>query len=202
MLTLQGDAKHGFVLGMRPGVTKAQFLATAIPDPPTYLADLAAQGIPLPKDRRTVEEKVFALMSSMHVTEFQTGASLTRRTSWPFSWIPGMLTFHEQTIRYGGAMTLEPSETPSGNTAIAVNPSEIRHGSAWAAEEAYNLAYDPQIATMHEFGHALAYHDNNIPCFQMWSVYLENQLRARRGERTFRFSEHPLNKDPKTLLCP
>jgi RHS repeat-associated protein len=69
LLTLQGDAKRGYVLGMRPGVTKAQFLATAIPDPATYLSDLTAQGIPLPKDRRTVEEKVFDMMSSMHITD-------------------------------------------------------------------------------------------------------------------------------------
>lgn len=141
-------------------------------------------------------------MSSMHITEFQTGDSLTRLSSWPFSWIPSMRTFQEKTIRYGGAMTLEPFETPSGNTAIAVNPVEINKGSAWAATNAYGVTYDPQIATMHEFGHALAYHDNNVPCFQMWSVYLENQIRARRGERTFRTTEFPLIRDPKSLICP
>lgn len=202
LLTLQGDAKRGYVLGLRPGVTKTQFLATAVPDPPTYLSDLTAQGIPLPKDRRTVEEKVFDLMSSMHITELQTGDSLTRLSSWPFTWIPRMGTFQEKTIRYGGAITLEPSETPSGNTAIAVNPVEINKGSAWMATNAYGIAFDPQIATMHELGHALAYHDQNIPCFQMWSVYLENQIRARRGERTFRTTEFPLVRDPKTLICP
>jgi RHS repeat-associated protein len=202
LLTLQGDTKRGYVLALRPGVTKAQFLATAIPDPPTYLSDLAAQGIPLPRDRRTVEEKVFALMSSMHITEFQTGDSLTRLSSAPFSWFPRTRTFQEKTIRYGGAMTLEPSETPSGNTAVAVNPLELNQGSAWAASAAYNLAFDPQIATMHEFGHPLAYHDNDVPCFQMLSVYLENQIRARRGERMFRTTERPLIKDPKALMCP
>ncbi|MBV8519086.1 MAG: RHS repeat-associated core domain-containing protein [Acidobacteria bacterium] len=202
LLTLQGDSKHGYVLGLRPGVTKAQFLATAIPDPPTYRSDLAAQGIPLPKDRRTVEEKVFDLISSMHITEFETGDSLTRLSSWPFSWFARTRTFQEATSRYGGAMTLEPSETPSGNTAIAVNPLEINNGSAWAATAAYHLAYDPEIAVIHEFGHALAYHDNNVPCFQMWSVYFENQVRARRGERLFRTSERPLRNDPKTLICP
>jgi hypothetical protein len=99
-------------------------------------------------------------------------------------------------------MTLEPSETPTGNTAIAVSPVEINKGSAWTATNAYGIAYDPQIATVHEFGHALAYHDNRVPCFQMWSVYLENQVRARRGERTFRTTELPLVRDPKTLICP
>ena len=202
LLTLQGDSRRGYFLGIRPGVTKAQFLATAIPDPSTYLSDLASQGIPPPKDRRTVEEKVFDMMSSMHVTEFETGNSLTRLSSWPFSWFPGTRNFQEKTMKYGGAMTLEPFETPSGNTAIAVNPDEINGGSAWAAVAAYNIDFDPQIATMHEFGHALAYHDNNLPCFQMWSVYFENQVRARRGERLFRTTERPLIKDPKTLLCP
>ncbi|HYH05697.1 MAG TPA: RHS repeat-associated core domain-containing protein [Thermoanaerobaculia bacterium] len=205
LLTLQGGAKRGYVLGLRPGVTKAQFLATAIPDPTTYMSDLAAQGIPLPNDRRTVEEKVFAMMSSMHITEFRTDTAVTQRSSAPFSWWPLNTrwgTFERPVTAWGGGVTLEPDETLSGNTEVVVDPSALLRGSAWGAEVAYNLTYDPLITTIHEFGHALAYHSNHVPCFQMWSVYFENQVRARRGERMFRFSESPLAKKPNLLRCP
>lgn len=205
LLTLQGDSKRGYVLGLRPGVTKAQFLATAIPDPLTYLSDLASHGIPLPSDRRTVEEKVFELMSSMHITEFRTDTTVTQRSPAPFSWWPlnkRWGTFTENVAYWGGGVTLEPEETLSGNTEVVVDPAALRRGSAWGAEAAYNLTYDPGITTIHEFGHALAYHSNNVPCFQMWSVYFENQVRARRGERSFRISERPLARNPKLLLCP
>ncbi|MBV8546241.1 MAG: RHS repeat-associated core domain-containing protein [Acidobacteria bacterium] len=198
MLTVQGDEKKGYWLGLAPGRTIKDFIAAGLPDPKGYRQQMIARGFPMSRDQRMIEEKIADMITSMQIVEFRSDQkNVSMFGAWPFKG-----PFSQPTTIWGGGVTIEPHESLTGNTQVYIDPTAIIGGSAHMAEMAFNIAYDdPGLVTMHEFGHALAYVDRNRPCFQMWSVFLENQVRARRGETTFRLSEGLLNKQPKTLIC-
>jgi RHS repeat-associated protein len=185
------------VVGFRQ--SRAQFEAKAIADPRTYRTDLARQQIPMPTDSRTIEAKIAALVADPSVVEVRSGKNVEMKTEWPFSWFDATKTYEVGLGVYGGAATVEPSESVTGNAVVVFDPELLAAGSTELAERAYGLLFDQDVTIIHELGHGLACVEEQLRFFNVWSVEFENQLRARRGERWFRTSERPLNPDPKTL---
>ncbi|MHB9001690.1 MAG: RHS repeat domain-containing protein, partial [Thermoanaerobaculia bacterium] len=165
--------------------SRADFESAAIPDPADYQRRLAAQGIPKPLDMRTIEGKIASIISSPSVVvRYRTGSEFTQ-----FGDVQKVYT-------KGGGVTVEPHETPSGNVEVVVDPANMVKWVFFQADTGgrggYTLTYDPELVVMHEFGHALAYTQGKQQCFQVWAVYLENQVRARRDPRArLRIREMP-----------
>jgi hypothetical protein len=111
-------------------------------------------------------------------------------------------TFTAPATTWGGGVTLEPHESKDGSVVVRVGPEAIHSGSAGLAEQRYGITYDDAgLVVMHELGHALAYTDDNAPCFQSNSVFLENQIQARRGETRFRTTKNLRSRQPRSLIC-
>ena len=61
-----------------------QFRSAAIPDEPRYRGRIAKQGLPLPTDPRTVEDKIADIIDSEKTLEFRTGSRFQMWGDWPF----------------------------------------------------------------------------------------------------------------------
>ena len=179
--------------------TPTRFLATAIPDQPWYFPWLKYYKLPPPTDKRSVEEKMVALVNSKLITEYRTGSTFWRKA--------GSSKYSTMVGAMGGGVTVEPHETLNGNIEVVVGEDEVNKGNGWldVAIQNYGITFDASIAVMHEFGHALAIADKHYPYFNVWSVETENQIRARRaqlyGDRIVRLrtSEDPKFPNPATL---
>ncbi|MHB9001910.1 MAG: RHS repeat protein [Thermoanaerobaculia bacterium] len=207
---LHGTDKRDY-LGFQPGVTKQQFFAAAIPPWPYFDQNQTDLGMPLSHDRRSIEEKVFALMSAMRIVHVQVepGAFVKFRPTFPFNLTRDEAIARVASTRYGGGATSYHEETPDGDIYVGVDPDWIAQAGAGLARIYGVKAFDSEITLMHELGHALAdvedmgmYDRPGADCRAAWSVRLENQIRDRRGEHSgLRTHEVPLLKDPRLLEC-
>ena len=106
-------------------------------------------------------------------------------------------------MAYGGAATIEPHESLTGNVQVIVDPAAVNDPNNFnlnIARKAYGIEFTPELALIHEFGHALAYMSDRDEAFDLWSVETENQMRLRLDPNAkLRTSERPLTPDPKTL---
>ncbi|MHB9001976.1 MAG: RHS repeat-associated core domain-containing protein [Thermoanaerobaculia bacterium] len=184
-LRLQGDAS-GVWVEFR--TTKEAFVRTAVEDPADFERYLRINGIPPLHDSRPVESRFADIVASDKVVEFRTGSLAKRYTSL------GLET-KRVGMEWGGGVTIEPYESLSGNVEIVVDPGHLGVGQM-VLEQKMGLDLDVSITIMHEFGHALAYVLDRPEYFLVYSVEIENQMRARRGQHRFRKYEDPKHPGP------
>jgi RHS repeat-associated protein len=173
--------KEGVWLEFRNG--REEFLKTAITDSPDYARRKANRNIPT-FDSRSIEAKMADLIAAEHVVDFRTGESARRYTE------SGVETIKVGSVRWGGAVTIEPWESISGNTEIVIDDEQLGWG-AFNLEGAFGLSLDAETTAIHELGHALAYAVGKPDHFNVYSVEMENQLRSRRGGNRLRWAELP-----------
>ena len=172
--------------------SKEAFVATKMANPDDYDYYRGIRHIPT-FDNRTIEEKMADIIASPVITEYRTGVQAQQ-------WKDGSLRrFNVGSSEYGGGVTIEPWESVIGNTEIVVDPAHLGWGE-FGIHQAFQLDVDPELAVIHEFGHAFAYSIGNPNLFLATAVEFENQMRARRGEKAFRWAEDPKDAYKGTVL--
>ena len=197
------DTVHGNVVAFKKGATKEQFIRAALPQWPYFEANERDLGIPVSTDKRSIEEKYASLITSPRLIEItaESGAVAYEKPD-AFLRFFGVKSIPHKAAAEGGGVTLFASESVSGNTSIALDPAYVKLSGPTIASWYGVDAYDAELVLTHELGHALADIEGVAPCRQTWSVYLENQMRSRMGHYgNLRYSEFPVNKDPKTMRC-